>query len=112
MASYPHEPGAKGLTCATYATSTDAADAIGHSTKHLRSIALRALARLGAATVLQCVAITDQPRENLQPRYSELIRLGLVEPTGERRRNPSGKSAAVLCLTEKGRAAVKGGADV
>jgi len=107
---YPNEPGSKGLTPATLATSAGAGASIAHSIKHLQSIAMDALARLGTATVLQCVAVTEYPRESLQPRYSELIRLGMVEPTGERRRNPSGKSAAVLRLTEKARAPLAGGA--
>ncbi|MDR3448717.1 MAG: hypothetical protein P4M15_03030 [Alphaproteobacteria bacterium] len=111
MSSYPHdELGAKGLTIATYATSRDAADAIAPSVKHLQHIAMCALAALHTATVLECVAVTNHPRESLQPRYSELIRLGLVEPTGARRRNPSGKSAAVLRLTDQGRARLAGGA--
>ena len=107
--TYPHDPGAKRLTPDTFATSNDAAEAIGQFASHLRMVALRALDALDQATVLECVAITDYPRESLQPRYSELIRFGMVEPTGERRRNPSGKSAAVLRLTDKGRARLEGG---
>ncbi|MDR3449308.1 MAG: hypothetical protein P4M15_06120 [Alphaproteobacteria bacterium] len=106
---YPETPGAKGLTGATFDASADAAEAMAHCVNHLRMIALRALYALHEATVLECVAVTDYPRESLQPRFSELIRLGLIKPTGARRRNPSGKSAAVLCLTTKGRDAVKGG---
>jgi len=111
MSDNPHELGAKGLTATTYATSTDAAAAMGHCASHLRMVALRALHALDQATVLECVAITDYPRESLQPRYSECIRFGMVEPTGERRRNPSGKSAAVLRLTDKGRARLEGGGE-
>ena len=107
---YPLEPGAKGLTPDTFATSTNAAEAMGQCASHLRIVALRALDALGQATVLECVAITDYPRESLQPRYSELIRFGMVEPTGARRHNPSGKSAAVLRLTDKGRSRLEGGA--
>lgn len=44
--------------------------------------------------------------ETLQPRYSELRAMAMIEATGARRRNPSGHSAAVLRLTEKGRAAL------
>ena len=109
--TYPHQPGAMGLTPDTLATSTDAADAMGQCASHLRMVALRALAPLDQATVLECVAITDYPRESLQPRYSELIRFGMAEPTGQRRRNPSGKSAAGLRLTDKGLARREGGGD-
>jgi DNA-binding MarR family transcriptional regulator len=67
---------------------------------------MRALARLGEATPLEVVAVSGVARESLQPRFSELRVMGLVEPTGARRRNPSGKSASVLRLTDKGRAAL------
>jgi hypothetical protein len=106
---YPYQPGAKGQAI-TGETSEAAADAIAPSVKFLQNIALRALAALGNATVLESVSITDYPRESLQPRFSELRTLGLVRPTGERRRNPSGKSAAVLTLTDLARSRLAGGA--
>ena len=99
---YPDNPGAKGPD----GTSQDAADAIAASVSHLRRVAMRSLARLGEATPLEAIAIAGATRESLQPRFSELRALGLVEPTGARRRNPSGKCAAVLRLTDKGRAAL------
>ncbi len=99
---YPDIPGAKGEGI-TRETSEAAADAIAPSVKMLQSVAMRSLALLGSATVLECVAITPYPRESLQPRFSELRAMGLVEPTGDRRRNPSGKSAAVLTLTDLAR---------
>lgn len=99
---YPDDPGAKGPD----GTSQDAAEAIAPSVPHLRRVAMLALERLGNATPLEAVAVAGVPREALQPRFSELRAMGLVEPTGARRRNPSGKYAAVLCLTEKGRAAL------
>jgi hypothetical protein len=97
---YPDNPGAKGPD----GTSQDAAEAIAPSVPHLRRVAMLALEQLGDATPLEAVAVAGVPREALQPRFSELRAMGLVEPTGARRRNPSGKYAAVLCLTEQGRA--------
>ena len=105
---YPNEPGAKGEGM-TRATSEAAAVAIAPSAGFLQMVALRALAELRGATVLECVSLTDWPRESLQPRFSELLKLGLAVPTGERRRNPSGKFAAVLTLTEMGSARLAGG---
>lgn len=99
---YPDEPGAKGKD----GTSQEAAEAIAPNVSHLRGLAMRSLARLGEATPLEAVAVSGAPRESLQPRFSELRAMGLVEPTGARRRNPSGKSASVLRLTAKGRAAL------
>lgn len=99
---YPDIPGAKGSD----GTSQDAADEIAQRVPYLRRVAMRSLAKLGEATVLEAVAFAEVARESLQPRFSELRAMGLVEPTGARRRNPSGKAAAVLRLTEKGRAAL------
>ncbi len=99
---YPRHPGSKGMD----GTSQDAADAITPTVAHLRHLALITLARLGTATVLEAVAAAGVARESLQPRFSELRRMGLVRATGERRRNPSGKAAAVLTLTMAGERAV------
>ena len=99
---YPDKPGAKGPD----GTSQDAAEAVALAVPRLRRLAILTLARLGEATPLEAIAVAGVPRESLQPRFSELRANGLVEPTGARRPNPSGKSASVLRLTEKGRAAL------
>lgn len=99
---YPLVPGAKG----TDGTSQDAASSVAPAAPSLRRQALLWLAKLMKATVLEVVCASGISREALQPRFSELRRMGLVEPTGERRRNPSGKSAAVLRLTQAGREAL------
>lgn len=98
---YPHHPGAKGDGI-TRDTSEAAADAIGHCVGFLQTLCLRSTAELGDATPLEVCAHTGFPRESLQPRFSELRKLGLIEPTGEKRRNPSGRAAAVLALTDLG----------
>lgn len=99
---YPLTPGAKGQD----GTSQAAGEAMAPAVSHLRHTALHTLARLVEATPLESCAAADLPRETLQPRFSELRAMGMIEATGERRRNPSGHSAAVLRLTEKGRAAL------
>lgn len=99
---YPNIPGAKGPD----GTSQEAAGSINSRASYLRRLALLTLAGLGEATVLEAVAAAGVNRESLQPRFSELRALGLVEPTGARRRNPSGKLAAVLRLTEAGKSAL------
>lgn len=100
---YPNSPGAKGSD----GTSQAAAEEIAPLVSRLRRIALEALQELSEATPLEVVAAAGLSRESIQPRLSEGRRLGLVEPTGERRRNPSGKGAAVLRLTTKGREVLK-----
>ena len=102
---YPETPGAKGPD----GTSQQAAEAIAPTVSNLRRLAMRSLERLGEATPLEAVAISGVTRESLQPRFSELRAMGLIEPTGARRRNPSGKSASVLRLTGKGRKAIADG---
>jgi len=97
---YPETPGAKGPD----GTSQDAAEAIALTVSGLRRVTISALHRLGEATPLEVVAKSGFSRESIQPRLSELRAMGMVEPTGTRRRNPSGKAAAVLRLTEHGRA--------
>lgn len=103
--AYPTIAGSKGRD----GTSQGAAKAIQPRVAHLRSRAMESLASLGSATVLEAIAAAGATRESLQPRFSELRNLGLVEATGERRRNPSGKWAAVLALTDEGRARLAGG---
>jgi hypothetical protein len=102
MSDYPYTPGSKGPD----GTSEAAGVSMAPRARHLRRLAMIALARLGEATTLEAVAAVGVTREALQPRFSELRALGLVEPTGGRRFNPSGKAAAVLRLTEAGRAAL------
>lgn len=103
-AVYPVAAGSKGRD----GTSQDAAKAIQSRVGHLRCRAMEALASLGCATVLEAIEAVGGTRESLQPRFSELRKLGLVEATGERRPNPSGKMAAVLRLTEEGRSTLQG----
>ena len=98
---FPTYPGSKGAGV-TRDTSEAAAAAIAPDANSLRKIALRTLARLRFATPLECCEAAGVAREALQPRLSELRRMGLVEATGIRSRNPSGRSAAVLTLTPAG----------
>lgn len=99
------QPGAKGPD----GTSQAAARSMASSVAYLHRRALETLNRLGDATPLEAVAASGIGREALQPRFSELRAAGLIEPTGERRANPSGRSAAVLRLTAAGRDALRAG---
>lgn len=95
---YPHTPGAKGSD----GTSQAAAASIAGHVPYLRRLALITLRRLGEAASIEVAAATGHSREAILPRLSELRAMGLVEPTGARKRNPSGQTAAVLRLTEQG----------
>lgn len=106
---YPHQPAASGLSAMTFATSEEAANAIASTVTCLRLLALRTVDRLGTATSHEGCEAANLPRDSLRPRFSELLKMGLLEPTGERRRNrETGKSAAVLRVTDKGRAVLVG----
>lgn len=97
---YPHVPGSKGAD----GTSQKAAAHIARRVAGLRRAVLEAIAVHGNVTVLELVAHTGMNRYSIQPRVSELRAMGLVESTGERRKNPSGQGAAVQRLTATGRA--------
>jgi hypothetical protein len=98
--SCPKTPSAKDPDGTSQATT----DAMRLCASPLRRIALQALSQLGEATMIEAIPAAGVPRESLLPRFSELRTMGLVEATAERRPTPSGKSAAVLRLTGKGRA--------
>lgn len=50
-------------------------------------------------TVDEVCAIADYPRYSLQPRFSELLKKGLIRDTGKRRFNVSGARAIVWATT-------------
>lgn len=64
-----------------------------------------ALDRLGDGTPLEAVAAAGAPCKALQSHVGEI---GLIEPTGARRRYPFGQFAGVLRLIERGRSALSG----
>lgn len=96
---YPDVPGAKGCD----GTSQDAAAAMAQHVPYMRRKALLALGQLGEAVSIEVAVATGHTREAILPRLSELRAMGLVEPTGARKRNPSGQTAAILRLTAQGR---------
>lgn len=95
---YPDFPGAKGRD----GTSQDTAAAIAGSVPFMRKKALLALCQLGEGVAVEVASISGFNRESILPRLSELRAMGLVEPTGARKRNPSGHTAAVLRPTGRG----------
>lgn len=108
---YPNQPAVSGLTAATQSTSEEAADAIAPNVKFLRLLALRTAHRIGSVTPHEGCEAAGLPRDTLRPRFSELLKMGLLETTGERRINrDTGKSAAVLRVTDRGRAVLAGAA--
>jgi predicted ArsR family transcriptional regulator len=93
---YPHVPGWKGTE-----TSLNAAQSIEPIAKTILRKAERMFKALGSdgATAEEMAERLGVPRVTVQPRVSELRRLGKVRDSGQRRRNPSsGKSAVVWVI--------------
>jgi hypothetical protein len=103
--TYPDMPGFKGEA----ETSREAAEAIATVSGRLRKLAREAYRDVGRTglTPEELAHRVGLPRETMQPRTSELKALGILADSGLRRRNGSGKRAAVLVLAEY--APAKGG---
>lgn len=104
--SYPTSPGWKGGD-----TSRKAAKEIAIHAKTVRGKVLAEYARAGAAgmTADLCAKALNVSILTTRPRATELLQVGLLAPTGERGRNDSGMSAAVLRVTQAGLEALKNG---
>lgn len=91
----------------TRETRREAHEAMAPSIPRLQHVAMRTLDRLGTATAVEVVEASGIASDAIRLRVSELLGLGLAETNGQRRRNPSGKTAAVVQLTDAGRAALR-----
>lgn len=101
---YPTEQNHRGVD-----TSIEAAEMVATKASRLRRIVLDTLCEHPEnLTVDQTCAIAKLARYSLQPRFSELRKMGLIRDTGERRHNVSGARARVwraVWLDTKGQAA-------
>lgn len=88
---YPNAPGSK---TERPETSRQAAPERGAAAR-LRSLALSYVEQSGGCTADECAAALGESVLAVRPRFSELVALGKLEDSGQRRRNASGKSAAV-----------------
>jgi predicted ArsR family transcriptional regulator len=89
--SYPTEPGFQAMD-----TSQLAAERTAPRASDLRNLVLKTLREDGPGTVHEITARLGLTVPSVQPRFSELKRMGFVVDTGSRRRNASGHSAAVF----------------
>jgi hypothetical protein len=106
MSEYPDAPGHRGID-----TSIEAAEHIASHSGRLQKLALATIREAGAAglTALELAARLQVDRFSIQPRTTELKRLGLIRDSGQRRQNPSGVNAIVWVAT--GSAEVHGTAE-
>jgi hypothetical protein len=89
--TYPHSPGHGGPE-----TSTAAAEDIKGRAETLRGRVMELLqAHPGGLTADEGAALLGEDWWSIRPRFSELVRFNLVEDSGERRLNESGKRAVV-----------------
>jgi hypothetical protein len=95
--TYPYIPGWKGAE-----TSHAAAIAMSGVTARVQRAVLLAIRERGP-TGLTCCELAQRlgmERTTVQPRTSELRRLGLIRDSGQRRFNPNGKRAIVWVAKE------------
>jgi len=96
MDSYPHIPGTKG---------TDTSIAAAEFMKDIAAPIQRAVMRVTIAagsrglTAHELSVSLGMERTTVQPRTSELRRLGKIKDSGQRRANPNGKKAIVWVAT-------------
>ncbi len=77
-------------------TSVEAAALAANNASRLRRLVLETLCEHPEnLTVDQTCAIARHARYSLQPRFTELRKMGLIRDTGERRHNVSGARARV-----------------
>tara|TARA_Y100000310_G_scaffold67277_1_gene62596 strand:+ start:32079 stop:32588 length:510 start_codon:yes stop_codon:yes gene_type:complete len=88
--TYPHRPGHKRTD-----TSKTAADDMAPKAGTLRTATLDRLRRSTGLTADEVALALDVDRLSIRPRLSELREMGLVEDSGRRAPNASGKTAIV-----------------
>ena len=93
--TYPNHPGAANVD-----TSIGAADAVAGKAPRLRQDVLDVLADFGPRTTHEVAQILDAEVPSIQPRLSELKRMGKIIDTGDRRFNKSGRPAAVFAVKD------------
>ena len=89
---YPHVPGHRDTD-----TSREAAESVEGVAGRYRLMVLRAILEAGASglTTNECADLLDVDKGTVQPRTSELLRLGKIKDSGRRRLNASGRRAIV-----------------
>lgn len=96
--TYPDAAGFKGSAD----TGREAAEAINPKLGRLQALVLDAIKSRGTVglTADEVAEACGLDRWSCQPRTSELRRKGLIEDSGQRRRNVTGKNAVVWVLRE------------
>ena len=96
LMKYPEVPGHKGER-----TSYEASMVMRGRAPKLRYRCLTALENAGPMTADEVAEVLGESVLSIRPRFSELKRNGLILPTGERRKNISGRPAVVWAYNGK-----------
>jgi len=81
-------------------TSAEAYASIAPMADHLRAVVHKVLyAHPSGLTVDETCKVAGYARYSLQPRFTELLKKGMIRDTGQRRRNVSGANAIVWRAT-------------
>lgn len=91
MRSYPNAPGYRATD-----TSRAAAKAVEPKAGTLQAEVLRVLREHGPLATFEMPRLCDATYRSLQPRTSELRRLGLIRDTGQRREDPETRKMAIV----------------
>ncbi len=92
---YPHTPGHK-----AQGTSLEAAHAMKSRAQTLRNLSLNCF-ETGAFTADDVADMLGESVLTIRPRISELVRMGLLKDSGQRKANASGKMAICWELNKK-----------
>lgn len=95
-AAYPNAPGYKEAT-----TSKAAAESIADAAPRLALMCLGTLHYHGPLTADEIATKCDKSVLTIRPRITELAQQGKIEPTGELRKNESGRRAKVWKVKDK-----------
>jgi predicted ArsR family transcriptional regulator len=90
--AYPWQAGHRGVD--TSAAAAESVDSSG-----LRDQVLYVLRRFGPQTADETAASLRSSVLSIRPRLTELLRLGAIRRTGERRANASGRMAHVFSVS-------------
>lgn len=98
MSNYPQTPGFK-----TGGTSAQVAIAVADDAATLRALCLEVITLRGDMTTDEAAAILGRSVLSVRPRFSELLKMGKIFESGERRKNASGHSAMVWTVNRQAR---------
>lgn len=84
-------------------TEVEAAKLVAPRVTGLRLKVLRYLSQYGASTGTEAAIGTDEWLYSVKPRLTELAEYGMVEDTGQRKKNQRNRQEIIWQITQKGK---------